>query len=101
MTPDIDSASLNPVSPRVRVALWCGVTAFLLVWNGVLAVYANPFLLLQQHDGTQYHLLVRNRLKGHYEIEDTAHTVRAEGQNPIWRPALVWIEEGLARCLGS
>jgi len=77
------------------------VTVFLLAWNGALAMYANPFLLLQQHDGTQYHLLVRNRLKGHYEVDDTAHTVRAEGQNPMWRPALVWIEEVLARWLGS
>jgi hypothetical protein len=89
------------LSRRARVGLWCGVTVFLLAWNGVLAAFANPHLLLQQHDGTQYHLLVRNRLHGHYEVSDTAHTVRAEGQNPIWRPGLVWIEEGLARCLGS
>jgi len=90
-----------PVGHRVRVLLWCAVATFLLAWNGVLAMYTNPFLLLQQHDGTQYHLLVRNRLMGHYEVDDTAHTVRAEGQNPMWRPALVWIEESLARVLGS
>jgi hypothetical protein len=92
---------MNLTSPKARLVFWCGVTVFLLAWNGVLAVYANPFLMLQQHDGTQYHLLVRNRLKGHYEMEDSAHTVRAEGENPIWRPALVWIEEPLARWLGS
>jgi hypothetical protein len=92
---------MNLTSPKARLIFWCGATAFLLAWNGVLAMFANPFLMLQQHDGTQYHLLVRNRLKGHYEMEDYAHTVRAEGQNPIWRPALVWIEEPLARWLGS
>jgi hypothetical protein len=92
---------MNQLSLKARLGLWCGVTAFLLAWNGVLAMYANPFLMLQQHDGTQYHLLVRNRLKGHYEMEDSAHTVRTGGENPIWRPALVWIEEPLARWLGS
>jgi hypothetical protein len=100
MVPEANNSS-TLVSPRARLALWSGVAAFLLVWNGALAMYANPLLLLQQHDGTQYHLLVRNRLKGHYEVDDTAHTVRAEGRNPMWRPGLVWIEEALAPLLGS
>src|SRR5438128_2725606 len=101
MIPDSNNQLTKPLSLWVRIALWCSVAVFLLAWNGGLAMYANPLLLLQQHDGTQYHLLVRNRLKGHYELDDTAHTVRAEGQNPMWRPALVWIEEALAPYLGS
>jgi hypothetical protein len=99
MIPEADNSRL--VSPWARLALWSTVAVFLLAWNGVLAMYANPLLLLQQHDGTQYHLLVRNRLKGHYEVVDSAHTVRAEGQNPMWRPGLVWIEEALVPLLGS
>jgi hypothetical protein len=58
-------------------------------------------LLLHHHDAPQYHLLVRNRLHGHFEMADSGHTVRDEGQNPIWRPGLVWIEEALAPWFGS
>jgi hypothetical protein len=73
----------------------------LLAWNGVAALYANPFSMTQGYDGTQYQLLARNRLNGHDEVGDSAHTVRTEGRHPMWRPGLVWIEECLARCLGS
>src|SRR6266403_5323339 len=78
--------------------------------DGIRALYVTgvqtwalpiSFIMGHRYDGTQYHLLVRNRLHGHYEIGDTAHTVREEGRHPIWRPGLVWIEEGLARLFGS
>src|SRR5262245_60424152 len=80
---------------------WCAAAMVLLAWNGYIAQYANPFDLLQGHDGAQFHLLVSNRLHGHFEVGDEGHTVRREGQHPIWRPGLVWIEEGLARLFGS
>ncbi|HEX5268852.1 MAG TPA: hypothetical protein VFW33_00130 [Gemmataceae bacterium] len=94
---------MRPTEPaRARALLWwCVPAVLLLAWNGVVALYASPTSLLQGHDGAQYHLLVRNRLHGHYEPGDEGHTVRAEGQHPIWRPGLVWIEEGLARAFGS
>jgi hypothetical protein len=77
------------------------VGALLLTWNGVLARFANPFVLHHRVDSVQYQLLARNRLHGHHEVGDEAHTVHQEGCHPMWRPGLVWIEEGLARCLGS
>jgi hypothetical protein len=78
-----------------------GLAAVLLTWNGLAARYASPFHLIHASDSTQYHLLARNRLLGHHEVGDAAHTVRSEGLHPIWRPGLVWIEEILARRLGS
>jgi hypothetical protein len=93
---------MQPTEPaRPRARWWCALAVLLLAWNGLLALYASPFVMLQGHDGTQYHLLVRNRLHGHHEVGDEGHTVRQEGQHPIWRPGLVWIEEGLARLFGS
>src|SRR5438105_2056712 len=92
-----------PTSPPLQIQprTWMAIAAVLLTWNGTAAFFANPFVMIQPYDGTQYHLLVRNRLHGHYELGDTAHTVREEGRHPIWRPGLVWIEEGLARLFGS
>src|SRR5207248_8158297 len=84
-----------------RYGPWLAVALVLAVWNGLAASYASPFHLLHASDSTQYHLLVRNRLQGHYEVGDGAHTVRTEGLHPVWRPGLVWIEEALARPLGS
>jgi hypothetical protein len=78
-----------------------GLVLLLLAWNGVAALYANPFTMTQGYDGTQYQLLARNRLAGHDEVGDSAHTVRSEGWHPMWRPGVVFLEEGLARCLGS
>jgi hypothetical protein len=77
------------------------LAAFLLAWNGVAAWYASPKTLLQAYDGAQYHLLARNRLKGHFEVGDQAHTVRHEGSHPMWRPGLVWLTQGLASLTGS
>jgi hypothetical protein len=84
-----------------RAALWLGVAGLLLAWNSLTALYANPFTLTQRYDGVQYQLLARNRLNGHDEVGDTAHTVRREGQHPMWRPGLVWIEQELGAALGS
>ena len=86
---------------RLTRLVWPTVVLVLLAWNSVVATYSSPLVMLQHHDGSQYHLLVRNRLHGHDEVGDTSHTVQGEGRNPIWRPGLVWIEEGLARWLGS
>jgi hypothetical protein len=86
---------------RVRPWAWVALAVLLLLWNGMAARYASPFCMIHASDGTQYHLLVRNRLHGHTEVGDRAHTVRQEGQHPIWRPGLVWIEEMLAPWLGS
>src|SRR5438874_4313204 len=83
------------------IILWCVVAALLLSWNGTLGTFASPFVMLHRYDCAQYQLLARNRLHGHYEVGDEAHSVHQEGCHPMWRPALVWIEEGLARCLGS
>jgi hypothetical protein len=77
------------------------LAAFLLTWNGLTALYANPFTLTQRYDGVQYQLLARNRLHGHTEVGDTAHTVRTEGRHPMWRPGLVWMEQSLVAYLGS
>ena len=87
----------------VRCPLWLWAAGFvaLLAWNGIAARYANPLTLLHSYDGPQYQLLARNRLHGHREIADTAHTVGTEGAHPMWRPGLVWITEGLERCLGK
>jgi hypothetical protein len=84
-----------------RTAVWLTVAMFLLAWNGLTALYANPFTLTQWYDGVQYQLLARNRLAGHEEVGDTAHTVGREGRHPMWRPGLVWIEQALAAGLGS
>lgn len=84
-----------------RLGIWAALAVFLAIWNGYAASFASPFHLLHASDSTQYHLLVRNRLHGHYEVGDGAHTVRTEGMHPVWRPGLVWIEELLARELGS
>jgi hypothetical protein len=88
-------------SQTIRARNWCGLAVLLLVWNGVAATHSNPMTLLQGYDGPQYHLLVRNRLNGHYEIADTAHTVRREGAHPMWRPGFVWMTQLLASVLGS
>jgi hypothetical protein len=89
------------LSLRGSYRFWLGLALFLLVWNGLAARYSSPFHLLHASDSTQYHLLVRNRLQGHYEVGDSAHTVRTEGLHPVWRPGLVWLEEFMARRLGS
>jgi hypothetical protein len=91
----------QPAEWSLRPAAWAAVALALLTWNGVAALYANPLTLLHSYDGPQYQLLARNRLHGHYEVGDTAHTVGGEGAHPMWRPGLVWLTEGLARCLGS
>jgi hypothetical protein len=91
--------SLPPLGRRT--AAWLGLTVFLLAWNGVTALYSNPFTLNQWYDGVQYQLLARNRLAGHDEVGDTAHTVGLEGRHPMWRPGLVWIEQTLGAWLGS
>src|SRR5207244_1019088 len=83
----------NPESPRLRARTWALLTVALLVWNGWTALYANPFTLTMGYDGTFYQLLARNRLRGHDEVGDTAHTVGEEGRHPMWRPGLVWVEE--------
>src|SRR5438093_1307686 len=88
-------------STRRRLGIWAAVALVLGAWNGFAASFASPFHLLHASDSTQYHLLVRNRLHGHYEVGDGAHTVRTEGLHPVWRPGIVWIEELLARQLGS
>jgi hypothetical protein len=87
--------------PHRPALVWLLLAALLLAWNGLAARYASPFHLIHASDGTQYHLLARNRLLGHYEVGDRAHTVRMEGLHPVWRPGLVWIEEALARVFGS
>jgi hypothetical protein len=86
---------------RRPVLLWSGIATLLLVWNGAAATFASPLVLLHRYDCAQYQLLARNRLCGHYEVGDGFHSVHQEGSHPMWRPGLVWIEEGLARCLGS
>jgi len=88
-------------SPHTRPWAWVALGGFLLTWNMLAALYANPLLMTQRWDGPQYQLLARNRLHGHYEMRDTANTVRSEGQHPMFRPGLVWIEEALAPWLGS
>src|SRR5207245_10160435 len=88
-------------STGCRFSTGCAVAVLLLAWNGVLSSFASPFVLLSRYDGVQYQLLARNRLHGHYERGDEAHTVHEEGRQPMWGPGLVWSEEGLARCLGS
>jgi hypothetical protein len=85
----------------MRKSLWCVLALLLLAWNVVLGTLASPFVLLHRYDSVQYQLLARNRLHGHYEVGDRAHTVHEEGCHPMWRPGLVWIEDGLARCFGS
>src|SRR5438034_9751900 len=86
---------------RARPALWCGLALILLAWNAFLAWHASPYTLLHFYDDVQYQLLARNRLRGHVEVGDQAQTVGHEGSHPLWRPGLVWLEEGFARCLGS
>jgi hypothetical protein len=90
-----------PETALVRGRNWCLVAVFLLAWNGFAAWHASPKTLIQSYDGAQYHLLARNRLRGHTEMADTAHTVRSEGAHPMWRPGLVWLIEGLAGLAGS
>jgi hypothetical protein len=91
----------QPGEPSLRPRVWAGLALALLAWNSLLAAFASPQVILHHYDGVQYQLLARNRLLGHTEIGDRFHTVHAEGRHPMWRPGLVWIEEGLARCLGS
>jgi hypothetical protein len=88
-------------SNRVPAGVWCAVGVLLLAWNCLVASFASPFALIHRYDGVQYQLLARNRLLGHDEINDKTHTVGMEGRHPMWRPGLVWIEETLARGLGS
>jgi hypothetical protein len=98
MTPAADP----PRKPLpARPGTWVVLAAFLLVWNGWAASFAGPFTFIQGYDGPQYQLLARNRLHGHTEVGDSAHTVRGEGSHPMWRPGLVWIEQGLGSWLGS
>jgi hypothetical protein len=89
------------VPQRFGGRVWCALTAFLLVWNGLAASFSGPFLFLQGYDGPQYQLLARNRLNGHTEVGDMAHTVRREGSHAMWRPGLVWVTQGLAYFTGS
>jgi hypothetical protein len=84
-----------------RIGLVCLLGTLLLIWNGAFAWFASPFVLHHRVDSVQYQLLARNRLHGHDEVGEEAHTVHQEGCHPMWRPGLVWIEEGLAWCLGS
>ncbi len=90
---------LTPLVPRPR--LWCLIALLLLAWNGAAAFWANGLVMTQRWDGTQYQLLARNRLHGHFEVGDQGDTVRSEGRHPMFRPALVWIEETLAPVVGS
>ncbi len=94
-------AATTATAHGVCLLRWLALALFLLAWNLGLVYYANPLTLLHGHDSVQYQLLVRNRLAGHYEVGDQAHTVRQEGQHPMWRPGLVWVMELFARCLGS
>src|SRR5262249_27328243 len=89
--------------PLSRRSFWVGIgfACVLSVWNGILGLYGSPLIMGNRYDGTQYQLLVRNRLHGHYEVGDTAHTVREEGRHPMWRPGLVCVEHALAPCAGS
>ena len=84
---------IPPDAPRTRVWVWPGAGTFLLAWNLVVVQYANQFTLLQGYDSVQYPLLTRNRLNGHVEVGDRAHTVRTEGLHPMWRPGLVWLQD--------
>jgi hypothetical protein len=77
------------------------LTVLLLTWNSLAARYANPLTLVKGQDGAQYQLLARNRIQGNTEVGDSAYTVRGEGRHPMWRPGLVWVEEGFGRLLGS
>jgi hypothetical protein len=86
---------------RVSIGTWGLMAVALLGWNGLAAAYANPLTLTIGYDGTSYQLLARNRLRGHYGVGDSAHTVRDEGRHPMWRPGLVWVEEQLTRLFGS
>jgi hypothetical protein len=81
--------------------LWIGLAGYLFAWNGLAAMHASPLVLTHRWDGTQYQLLARNQLRGHYEVGDAANTVRREGQHPMFRPALVWLQHGLALVLGG
>jgi hypothetical protein len=85
----------------LHAGVWVALGLGLLAWNGWLASFAGPFTLIHRYDGVQYQLLARNRLLGHCEVNDKTHTVGTEGRHPMWRPGLVWIEETLARGLGS
>lgn len=87
--------------PRRQRCVWLLVAAGLVIWNGVAALAASPLHLVHASDTTQYHLLARNRLSGHGEVGDSAHTVRDEGLHPVWRPGFVWITESFAKPLGS
>lgn len=91
----------KPASPRRRAVAWLAVTVVLGTWNGLATSYASPFHMVHTSDTTQYQLLARNRLRGHNEVGDGAHTVRTEGLHPAWRPGLVWLEEALAKPFGS
>jgi hypothetical protein len=87
---------------KSRSALfWIGLSGFLCAWNGLAAMHASPLVLTHRWDGTQYQLLARNQLRGHYEVGDAANTVRGEGRHPMFRPALVWLQHGLALVLGE
>lgn len=90
--------SAGPPIPRWA---WAFAVCALLAWNTFLAQYAGPMSMTQPYDGAQYQLLARNRLAGHYETGDQAHTVRTEGRHPMWQPGLVWLTELVARVLGS
>jgi hypothetical protein len=81
--------------------LFLAMGAVLLFWNGLLACHAGPLTLTHFHDTPQYQLLARNRLAGETGVGESAHTVGREGRHPMWRPGLVWVEETLARGLGS
>jgi hypothetical protein len=92
---------MNSIPPQTRLRSWLLLGLLLLVCNGIIALHTTPFSLLAGYDSIQYQLLARNRLAGHYELGEKTQTVGLEGCHPMWRPGLVWIEEGLARCLGS
>jgi hypothetical protein len=86
---------------RVHAGVWLALGMGLLAWNSLVASFASPFTIIHRYDGVQYQLLARNRLLGHCEVNDTTHTVGMAARHPMWRPGLVWIEETLARALGS
>jgi len=90
-----------PPTNRRPIGAAAIMACVLSVWNGLLGLYGNPLTMTNRYDGTQYHLLVRNRLQGRYELDDTTHTVRRQGQHPMWRPGLVWVEEAIAPAAGS
>lgn len=91
----------EPTPVLARPGAWALLAGVLLLWNLSLGWMGGPWTILQRYDGPQYQLLARNRMMGHYEVGDKAHTVRLEGRHPMWRPGLVWLTQGFAHLTGS